>query len=592
MTGRVDSIALQAEKVAKLAQGAGNRIAGAAPEPASASNAVGERLLQVGHGQFDSLSGELVLDGRTVRLRPRTAALLTHLVRNPDRVVGKDELLQTIWPDVIVTEDSLVQCVKEIRQALGMAGRDWIRTVPRQGYAFVAETTKRSTATAATGPEETRPRWRTRGGAIAAVALLAAAVAAWWLLGKPAAPSPPLSIAVLPIVSRNGDPQQDYLAEALTEEITIDLSRIPDSFVIGRSSAESYRGRKVDARQVGRELGVRYVLEGSFDRFDNEIRLSLQLVATTSGRTLWAERFDGQLQDLAGLHRQVTGTVAHSLQLRLVETESTRAGDRPATDAAAHDLALKAWSLLRRRTPEAVATARELLLRAVAQDARSALAWALLADSYTADLGFRAMHLRAATRDEWLQRAVEAADRAYALNPNHPAVLAARAHVLSRQGRSESALLVIQRLIALNRNEANGWWRLSYANSTLGRAKEAIEAGHEAIRLSPRDANLAGFYIVIAAAHLHLGHDAEALDWARKSALEQPDFSVAHSWIASAAANAGDLATARTALAEFRRLQPNYTINSFRDEKLCANSLCLVQRERYYEGLRKAGLPD
>ena len=586
-----DRVALQGEESSELADIAGNRIASAAPGPASAANASGERLLQVGHGQFDSLSGDLVLDGRTVRLRPRTAALLAHLVRNSDRVVAKDELLQTIWPDVIVTEDSLVQCVKEIRQALGLAGRDWIRTVPRQGYAFVADTAKRSTATPSVAAAANRPRWLARSGAIVAIALLAA-VAAWWLLRTPAAPSPPLSIAVLPIVSRNGDPQQDYLAEALTEEITVDLSRIPDSFVIARSSAESYRGRKVDARQVGRELGVRYVLEGSFDRIDHEIRLSLQLVATTSGRTLWAERFDGQLQDPSGLHRQVTGTVAQSLHLRLVETESTRASDRPATDAAAHDLALQAWSLLRRRSPDAVAAARELLLRAVAQDARSALAWALLADSYTADLGSRSMHLRDATRDEWLQRAAEAADRAYALNPNHPAVLGARAHVLSRQGRSESALEVIQRLIAVNRNDATGWWRLSYANSTLGRAKEAIEAGHEAIRLSPRDANLAGFYIVIAAAHLHLGLDVNALDWARKSALEQPDFSVAHSWIASAAANAGDLATARTALAEFRRLQPNYTINSFRDEKLCANPLCLAQRERYYDGLRKAGLPD
>lgn len=168
----------------------------------------------------------------------------------------------------------------------------------------------------------------------------------------------------------------------------------------------------------------------------------------------------------------------------------------------------------------------------------------------------------------------------------------ARATVLSLQARSEEALALLERQIALNRNDATAWYRLSYTYATLGRAEEAITAGHEAIRLSPRDAQLCGFYVVIAAAHLHLGEDRKALEWARKSALERPDFSIAHSWIASAAAHLGDATTAHAALAEFRHLQPQYTIGSFRAEGLCANAVCRSQRERYYAGLEKAGLPE
>ena len=152
--------------------------------------------------------------------------------------------------------------------------------------------------------------------------------------------------------------------------------------------------------------------------------------------------------------------------------------------------------------------------------------------------------------------------------------------------------MLYERAVALNRNDAMAWFGISYANVVLGRQDQAIHAGHEAIRLSPRDANLNTIYVVLAAAYLFQGRDREALDMARRSALERPDHSVTHSWVASAAANLGDLDAARAAIAEFRRQLPQYTIASFRAEKLCSNATCESQRERYYEGLRKAGLPE
>ncbi len=543
--------------------------------------------------------------GRAIELRPKSFDVLAMLVRSGGRAVAKDEILQSVWPGLVVTDESLTRCVSDVRHALGDRAQRLVKTLPRFGYQFAVPVWQGPASDAPAAPARPAPsssaagagaalRWLWPG---AALLIVVAALGAAWLRdgSRPGGTPADLSLVVMPLDSRNGDPPLDYLAEAMAEEITVDLSRIPGSVVIARSSADSYRGRRVDARQVGRELGVRYVLEGSLDRLDrlgHEIRLSLQLVDAASGHTLWAERFDGSLGDTAALHRRITGTVAQSLQLRLIEAESARAGRQPANDASAHDLTLRAWSQLRQCTPESVAAARETLQQALARDPQSALAWSLLADTYTSDVGRRLLHLRGASREQWLELAAQAAERAYEIDPNNPNAVGARATVLSLQARSELALAMVERKLALNRNDASAWFRLSYTYATLGRAEEAVKAGHEAIRLSPRDTDLSGFYVVLAAAHLHLNQDRTALEWARKSALERPDFSVARAWIASAAAHAGELDTARQAIAEFRRLQPDYTVGSFRAERLCATATCEAQRERFYAGLLKAGLPD
>jgi TolB-like protein/DNA-binding winged helix-turn-helix (wHTH) protein/Tfp pilus assembly protein PilF len=532
----------------------------------------------------------LVCGGTEVELRPKSFDLLACLVSHAGRVMTKDELLATVWPGVIVSEESLSRCVSDIRAALGDTGQRLVKTVPRRGYVFAVPAVAASGATM----PATRPRHWLWGAALAMV-LLAVFGGVLWLATGSRQADPALSLAVMPLVSRNGDTQQDYLAEAVTEEITVDLSRIPGAFVIGRSTADSYRGRQIDARRVGRELGVRYVLEGGLDRIGDEVRLSLQLVDAVTGGTLWAERFDGELRDLAALHRRVTGTVAQSLHIRLLEAESEQAQRRPIADLQAQDIALRAWALLR-RGPLApnIAAARELLQQAVARDPQSAFAWALLAQTYNDDVSGRTSNISqaAATRAEWLRRGAQAAERAYSLDPNHPNVLAARGWILAKQGRGEEALPFIQRHLQIDRNNASAWHNQCYTFAILGRQDEAIRSCEEAMRLSPRDANLYGFFIVTAASHLYLGHDAQALDWARKSSSLQPKFSVPHAWVAAAAANLGDMETARAALAEFRSLRPDYTITSFRDEKLCANAQCEQQRQRFYAGLRSAGLAE
>lgn len=569
--------------------------------------------------ELDGQRRTLRRSGVDVELRPLAFDALGFLVRHAGHVVTKDELIAAVWPGLVVTDDSIARCISDIRRALGDVEQKIIKTVPRRGYTLAVPATMDGLGFAQPEPAELAvaqtdrappaPAARRDPGRppvrvlIASGLVIGAAVAAlivsliWapWSAPQRAqvpAARPGLSIVVLPLASEGGDPARDSLAAALTDEITVDLSRIPETFVIARATADSYRGRSVDARQVGRELGVRYVLDGGLVRLGDAVRLTLQLVDSESGRALWADRIDGELPDLPALYRRVTGTVARSLDLMLQEVETARARARPAADL--QDMLLQARWLLQfnRTTPDTVQEARQLLERVSARDPGSALAFALLAQTYNVDVSQRWLSLRGATREQWLQQADRLSERAFQLDHADARVVGVRGTTLALAGRSEQAVELLERQIGLNRNDSSAWFWLGYARCTLGRQDEAIAALVQARRLSPRDPNLNGIFVVTAAAHLYLGRDREALEWARRSVLERPQHAVAHSWVAAAAANLGEMETARAALAEFRGRLPSYTISSFRDERLCANDLCRSQRERYYAGLAKAGLPE
>jgi TolB-like protein/DNA-binding winged helix-turn-helix (wHTH) protein len=568
--------------------------------------------------ELDAQRRTLQRSGADVELRPLAFDALAHLLRHAGHVVTKEELIAAVWPGLVVTDDSIARCISDIRRALGDVEQRIIKTVPRRGYTLAIPVDQEvprfarpePAALAVSRTEAVQPapkfadpdapsvrghvarRWALGAGVVVLCFTLAWVV--WAMRRHPESTTvrPSLSIVMLPLASEGGDPAQDRLAAALTDEITVDLSRIPETFVIARATADSYRGRSVDPRQVGRELGVRYVLDGGMVRLGDALRLTLQLVDSESGRALWAERIDGEVPDLPALYRRVTGTVARSLDLKLQEVETARARARSAADL--QDLLLQARWLLQfpRATPDSVLEARQILERASARDPGSALAFALLAHTYNVDVSQRWLSLRGATREQWLQHADRLSERAFQLDPADTRVVGVRGTALALAGHSEQATDMLERQIGLNRNDASAWFWLGYARCTLGRQDEAIAALDQARRLSPRDPNLNGIFLVTAAAHLYLGHDREALEWARRSVLERPLHAVAHSWVAAAAANLGEMETARAALAEFRRRLPSYTISSFRDERLCANDLCRSQRERYYAGLAKAGLPE
>ena len=565
--------------------------------------------------RLDATRRTLHRAGAEVDLRAKCFDLLTCLARNAGRVVTKNELIETVWPNVVVTDESLTRCVSDVRQALGDSAQRIVKTVPRQGYVLASTVSfgepastfrpaggfgLASEAGAQPVPEvapqrDAAPRrlgnLRRRWLAAGALALIAAiALVAWRLWSSPASVTPPLSIIVLPLANRSDDPGQLYFAEGLTDDLTTDLSRIPDSFVIARGTADTYRGRAVDVRQIGREVGVRYVLEGSVQRLDDVVRLNLRLIDAENGRELWADRMDGDRRDLVALQSNVTGTVARTLQIQMVEAESQRSQRLRPNNPDAQDLAWQARAATERRTPESIAAARELLLRAVKMDPASVSSWSGLSVTYTTDLMSRWMNLRGMPQEEWVRRAGEAAEKAYALDPNHPDALGAMGRVLQARGQPAQALAMFLRQVEINRNYAPGWNSAGYAYATLGKPEESIAANERALRLSPLDARRNSFLVIIAAAHLLAGRDQEAVDWARRAIAARPGYSISYAWLAAAAANSGDMATAQKAIAEFKRLQPDYTLATFRAEKHGDNPDFLAQRERFYQGLQRAGL--
>jgi tetratricopeptide (TPR) repeat protein len=327
-------------------------------------------------------------------------------------------------------------------------------------------------------------------------------------------------------------------------------------------------------------------------RLDDVVRLNLRLIDAENGRELWADRMDGSRRNLAELQSLVTGTVARTLHVQMVEAESQRSRRLRPHNPDAQDLAWQARAASERRTPQSVAAARELLLRAVRMDPTSVSSWSGLSYTYTTDVMSRWMNLRDAPQEEWVRRAGEAAEKAYALDPNHADALGAMGRVLQARGQPAQALAMFLRQVEVNRNDAPGWHSAGYAYATLGKPDESIAANERALRLSPRDARLYSFMVTIAAAHLHAGRDQEAVTWARRAIAARPYYSISHAWLAAAAANAGDMATAREAIAEFKRLQPDYTLATFRAEKHGDNPEFLAQRERFYQGLQRAGLAD
>jgi TolB-like protein/DNA-binding winged helix-turn-helix (wHTH) protein/tetratricopeptide (TPR) repeat protein len=542
-------------------------------------------MLQAGHGRFDPISGEFSIDGRTAKLRPRTAALLAHLLRNAGRVVGKDELMQAIWPDVVVTEDSLVQCVSEIRQALGHAGREWIRTVPRQGYAFAAETMAPAGSTPRAEP---RRQWRKPVAAAFLVLVVIAALGLQLLRrADPAFAPPPLSIVVLPVVNLTGDTAHENAADNLTEDLAAALSRMSGTTVIAPRTAFTLKGKPNDVRSVGTELGVRYVLEGFLRRdVDPQLRLTVRLADTSNSAQLWAEHFaagGGQVE----LRDEVVTRVAGSLGLRLISAEAHRSRRERPDDPDALDLLSRARASLRWAAQGSdLKEAVQLLEDAVRRDPGLAEAWGLLARAYSDEIRF------SPTREHDLKRAGEAAERALALAPDSAAANGAKGWLLYNQGRMAQALITFKRATELNPSDVTLLASSGAAHIMLGQADEGIVATERAIRLSPRDPQLPHWQLYHGVADLHMGRNDAAVEWLARSVESNPKSSFSRLFLASAYGAAGRLDEARAQMAKFQELRPGFTLSRFRAIEPSDAPAFKLQRERVYEGLRRAGMPD
>jgi TolB-like protein/class 3 adenylate cyclase len=434
----------------------------------------------------------------------------------------------------------------------------------------------------------TRRRWVVWG--LAACLVVLAAAGAWWMKSWFFPSAPRLSIVVLPFRNLSGDPNQDYFADGITEDLTGDLSRLAGSFVISRNTAFTFKGTAVDARQIGRELGVRYVLEGSVRRMGSTVRINAQLIDAGTGAHLWAEQMDVDQGTLATSQDNfgIANRLARTLSVELVNVEGRRA-QRANPDAV--DLTMRGWSVLN------AGPNKDDVQRSVALFEE---ALRIDPDNSQARVGL-AQALTLIYRNRWdpepakvLARADEAATRAISTAPNYAQAHYVKAEVLGLSNRFDAALATYDRAIALDRNHAAAYVGRARNLNVIGRAAEALAPVERAIRLSPRDPELYVWYFVLCHANTHLARDAQAIEWCLKSLATGKTFYFAYVDLASAYAWRGQNAEAAAAVAELLKLRPGFTVQTLVQEGSGTSDHPAFRKEfqRIVEGARKAGLPE
>jgi TolB-like protein/Flp pilus assembly protein TadD len=398
--------------------------------------------------------------------------------------------------------------------------------------------------------------------------------------------SPPrLSIVVLPFANLSGDPEQDYFVDGVAESLTTDLSRITGSFVIARNTAFSYKGKSIDVRQVGRELNIRYVLEGSVQRNGNRLRVNVQLVNAETAGHLWADRFDKPIADLFDMQDEIVSRLANALNTQLIEAEARRAERSPHPNSLDLYFQGMAW-FNKGPTPDHMAQARSFFERALALDPGNVEALSGLA--YVDEL----VCINFFT-DDWVERfaAAEAAStRALSLAPDN-----ALAHMLLGAtqictNRTAEGIAECERALELDRNLAQAHAAIGAAKITIGRAAETEDHVQEALRLSPRDARVFRWLHWVGIAKLMLGADAEAVAWLRRSLEANRNNPPAHFHLGAALVFLQKPDEARGAIRAGLTLDPAFTIRRMR--RLSDHPTFRVQSARIRDGMRIAGVPE
>ena len=406
-------------------------------------------------------------------------------------------------------------------------------------------------------------------------------------IAQPAS-TPRLSIVVLPFTNLSNDPEQQYFADAITEDVTTDLSRIADSFVISRNSAFTYRSKPVDTKQIGRELGVRYVLEGSVQRSGNRVRVTVQLIDAETDSHLWAERFTGDTGDLFALQDEITGRIAVELNLELVAAEAARPTEHP--DALDYILQGRATHS-RPPTPDKYGVTISLLEHALALDPRSVEAQSRLAIAFTG----RVLDQMTTSTAADIERAEELAGKALTAAPRSPLAHWARGQVLRAQGRHQEAIPEYETVIASNHNWVSAISALADCKLVTGPIDEVIPLQEQALRLSPRDPLISNMYNRIGDAHLLQSRTDEAIVWLEKARDANPQRAFFHAQLASAYALKAQTERAAAELAEARTLSHDGRYSSIARLKAVGAwgpKIRPLVEATYWAGLRKAGMPE
>ena len=509
---------------------------------------------EFGHFVFDSGRGVLLKHGAPVEIGQKCLILLETLLRAEGRTVSKSDLMDAAWQTLNVEESNLSVQIAALRKCLGKAGdgSEWIHTVQRVGYRFVSP-----------------------GEADSLEGNQTSAAASRILHGKP-------SIVVLPFINMSSDPEQEYFADGMVEEITIALSHIRWLFVV--SSSFSYKGRAVSVRQVGQELGVRYVLEGTVRKAGNRLRITAQLVDAELGTSLWADRFEGNLQDVFDLQDQVTSRVAGAIAPRLEAAEIERTKSKPTASLDAYDHYLRGVAGLHKWAREGNNEALAQFYQAMTIDANYAVAHGMAARTYVQrnSCGWMTDRAREVVEAEKLAR------RAIILGHGDAVALCTAGFALADLcGEIPDGDALIDRSIGINPNLAWAWLYSGWVKTSLGEPELALERLKRAQELSPLDPQSFSFLVAVAFAHFVAGRYEEALSSAEASIRDRPDFPLPNLIAASSAALAGNFDSAKKAIERVRIIAPALRVSSVHQ----VQAMRAQDLERWSDGLRKAGLP-
>jgi TolB-like protein len=509
---------------------------------------------------LDTSRQELCCGGEGVPIEPQVFNLLQYLVENRDRVVSKDDLFDKIWEGRIVSESTLTSRINAVRKAVGDSGKDQrlVRTIARKGFRFVGDV------------RVSQPETRLEEGPanLSNKDNLSS-------LDRPA-------IAVLPLTNMSEKPEQEYFSDGISEDIITALSKLRWFYVIARNSSFAYKGKSLHLNQIGEELGVGYVVEGSVRKDGDRVRITVQLNDVTTGSHIWAERYDRSLADVFAVQDEIAQAIVAAIEPQLYAAENFRAQRKPPDSMDAWDLVMRALSHYWRVTRQDNMVAQALLEKAINIDPNYGQALGVLAACHTfsAHMGW-----------ETMAKAVPVAERAAlaAIRADSEDAWAhyALASVYLFNRRFEDSLAEFELALRLNPNFSPARGYYGVALTYCGRWEEGDRAARQALRLSPRDP-FAAIYCGVAAYSQFVGRNyEEAMRLSREALRHRADFVGAHRVLTAAAAAGGFDDVARTALKELQRVQPDISLEWIANEMPFEHE---EDRVCYLDGFRRAGL--
>ena len=579
--------------------------------------------LTVGYWTVD-IRGHRITNGQTShKLEPKVMELLVHLAGKPGEVISREELDEQVWGGVTVGYESLTVAVGKLRKALDddSANPEIVETIPKAGYRLIAEVnfvppnadpeqgqhpsmlaveTSVAARESHASPQPTRFRFPLSGVQAAAVVGFVAVIVAsiiWALMQRGATPGDQAavntnaglslpdkpSIAVLPFANMSGDVQQDYLADGITENIITTLAQVSGMFVIARNSTFVYKGKPVNVQQIAESLGVRYVLEGSFQRDGQTVRISAQLIDAVSGNHIWAEKYDRQLEGIFELQDSISRSIVTAMQVELTEGEAGRVFRAQTESPEAFEAFMRGREHTRRYNKKDMIKAREFLEKAVELDPGYASAWSVLGHTYFADAAW----LGGENPESLVARAEELVRKALELDELNASAYSQLAEIVLHKLQHEEAIAYRKKALALQPGFFEVRAALAGTLNYAGKPKEALVHIREAMHLNPSFP--AWFWWVVGDAHRLMGNYDEAIVAFENQRKGMPKSYFGYWNLTITYAQAGKVEKARAAAVHVLKALPDFSV---RENQKAVPYKSQLERERISEALLKAGLPE